>query len=90
MFVTQCAFQGIQVKDMQKTFQHTATSTEPVRPFLSGKLFQLVLQEPERLTDDDVMLLLKLILHRHDTQELLKDVYKRHGWHHLTSRSCVT
>ena len=29
---------------LQKTFQHTATSTEPVRPFLSGKLFQLVLQ----------------------------------------------
>ena len=25
-------------------FQHTATGTEPVRPFLSGKLFQLVLQ----------------------------------------------
>ena len=29
---------------MQKTFQHTATSAEPVRPFLSGKLLQLVLQ----------------------------------------------
>jgi hypothetical protein len=29
---------------LQKTFQHTATGTEPVRPFLSGKLFQLVLQ----------------------------------------------
>ena len=26
------------------TFQHTATGTEPVRPFLSGKLLQLVLQ----------------------------------------------
>ena len=25
-------------------FQHTATGTEPVRPFLSGKLLQLVLQ----------------------------------------------
>ena len=25
-------------------FQHTDTGTEPVRPFLSGKLFQLVLQ----------------------------------------------
>ena len=23
---------------LQKTFQHTATGTEPVRPFLSGKL----------------------------------------------------
>ena len=29
---------------LQKTFQHTATSAEPVRPFLSGKLLQLVLQ----------------------------------------------
>ena len=29
---------------MQKTFQHTATSAEPVRPFLSGKLLQLMLQ----------------------------------------------
>ena len=26
---------------LQKTFQHTATSAEPVRPFLSGKLLQL-------------------------------------------------
>ena len=25
-------------------FQHTATSTEPVRPFFSGKLLQLMLQ----------------------------------------------
>ena len=29
---------------LQKTFQHTATGTEPVCPFLSGKLLQLVLQ----------------------------------------------
>jgi hypothetical protein len=29
---------------LQKTFQHTATGTDPVRPFLSGKMFQLVLQ----------------------------------------------
>ena len=29
---------------LQTTFQHTATSAEPVRPFLSGKLLQLVLQ----------------------------------------------
>ena len=31
-------------KKLRKTFQHTATGTEPVRPFLSGKLLQLVLQ----------------------------------------------
>ena len=35
------------------------------------------LQEPERLTDDDVMLLLKLIFHRQDTQELLKKLLER-------------
>ena len=32
---------------------------------------------PERLTDDDVMLLLKLIFHRQDTQELLKKLLER-------------
>ena len=34
-------------------------------------------KEPERLTDDDVMLLLKLIFHRQDTQELLKKLLER-------------
>jgi hypothetical protein len=29
---------------LQKTFQHTATCTEPVRSFFSGKLLQLMLQ----------------------------------------------
>lgn len=37
-----------------------------------GGMLESFLQEPERLTDDDVMLLLKLIFHRQDTQELLK------------------
>ena len=31
----------------------------------------------ERLTDDDVMLLLTLIFHRQDTQELLKKLLER-------------
>ena len=35
------------------------------------------LQESERLTDDDLMLLLKLIFHRQDTQELLKKMLER-------------
>ena len=35
------------------------------------------LQEPERLTDDDVMLLLKLIFHRQDTQDILKKLLER-------------
>ena len=29
---------------LKKTFQHTATIKDPMRPFISGKLLQLVLQ----------------------------------------------
>ena len=39
-------------------------------------MLESFLQEPERLTDD-VMLLLKLIFHRQDTQELLKKLLER-------------
>ena len=42
-----------------------------------GGMLESFLQEPERLTDDDVMLLLKLIFHRKDTQELLKTMLER-------------
>ena len=42
-----------------------------------GGMLESFLQEPERLTDDDVMLLLKLIFHRQDTQELLKKMLER-------------
>ena len=42
-----------------------------------GAMLESFLQEPERLTDDDVMLLLKLIFHRQDTQELLKKLLER-------------
>ena len=42
-----------------------------------GGMLESFLQEPERLTDDDVMLLLKLIFHRQDTQELLKKLLER-------------
>ena len=40
-----------------------------------GGMLESFLQEPECLTDDDVMLLLKLIFHRQDTQELLKKFF---------------
>ena len=40
-------------------------------------MLESFLQEPERLTADDVMLLLKLIFHRQDTQELLKKLLER-------------
>ena len=39
-----------------------------------GGMLESFLQEPER---DDVMLLLKLIFHRQDTQELLKKLLER-------------
>ena len=42
-----------------------------------GGMLESFLQEPERLTDDEVMLLLKLIFHRKDTQELLKTMLER-------------
>ena len=42
-----------------------------------GDMLESFLQEPERLTDDDVMLLLKLIFYRQDTQELLKKLLER-------------
>ena len=42
-----------------------------------GGMLESFLQEPERLTDDDVMLLLKLIFHRQDTRELLKKLLER-------------
>ena len=42
-----------------------------------GGMLESFLQEPELLTDDDVMLLLKLIFHRQDTQELLKKLLER-------------
>lgn len=44
-----------------------------------GGMLESFLQEPERLTDDDVMLLLKFIFHRQDTQELLKKLLERNG-----------
>ena len=42
-----------------------------------GGMLESFLQEPERLTDDDVMVLLKIIFHRQDTQELLKKLLER-------------
>ncbi|MFR1974711.1 MAG: DUF3847 domain-containing protein [Oscillospiraceae bacterium] len=42
-----------------------------------GGMLESFLKEPECLTDDDVMLLLKLIFHRQDTQELLKKLLER-------------
>ena len=47
--------------------------------FQGGAFFfrEPLIFELERLTDDDVMLLLKLIFHRQGTQELLKKMLER-------------
>ena len=42
-----------------------------------GGMLESVMQEPARLTDDNIMQLLKLIFHRQDTQELLKKLLER-------------
>ena len=52
-----------------------------------GGMLESFLQEPERLTDDDVMLLLKLIFHRQDTQELLKKLTRSERTHRLCTRA---
>ena len=73
----------------QAIFQSEEYSCSEVRPYQDtrkerthrlctrGGMLESFLQEPERLTDDDVMLLLKLIFHRQDTQELLKKLLER-------------
>ena len=53
-----------------------------------GGMLESFLQEPERLTDDDVMLLLKLIFHRQDTQELLKKLLASGFFKKFFQRTC--
>ena len=43
----------------------------------TGGMLDSFLLEPERLRDDDVKVLLKIIFHRQDTQELLKKLLER-------------
>ena len=58
--------------------QHDIIICQAFRLCTRGGMLESFLQEPERLTDDDdVMLLLKLIFHRQDTQELLKKLLER-------------
>ena len=57
--------------------QHDIIICQAFRLCTRGGMLESFLQEPERLTDDDVMLLLKLIFHRKDTQELLKTMLER-------------
>ncbi|NSG87734.1 DUF3847 domain-containing protein, partial [Blautia faecis] len=65
----------------EKALQHQLkqlTRTERTHRLCTrGGMLESFLQEPELLTDDDVMLLLKLIFHRQDTQELLKKLLER-------------
>ena len=62
----------------EKALQHQLTRKERTHRLCTrGGMLESFLQEPERLTDDDVMLLLTLIFHRQDTQELLKKLLER-------------
>ena len=61
----------------EKALKQLTRKERTHRLCIRGGMLESFLQEPERLTDDDVMLLLKLIFHRQDTQELLKKLLER-------------
>ena len=65
----------------EKALQHQSKkltrSERTHRLCTRGGMMENFLQKPERLTDDDVMMLLKLIFHRQDTQEILKKLLDR-------------
>ena len=64
-------------KALQHQLKQLTRKERTHRLCIRGGMLESFLQEPERLTDADVMLLLKLIFHRPDTQELLKKLLER-------------
>ena len=64
-------------KALQHQLKKLTRSERTHRLCTRGGMLESFLQEPERLTDDDVMLLLKLIFHRQDTQDILKKLLER-------------
>ena len=68
---------GHDEKALQHQLKQLTRKERTHRLCTRGGMLESFLQEPERLTDDDVMLLLKLIFHRQDTQELLKKLLER-------------
>ena len=64
-------------KALQHQLKQLTRKERTHRLCIRGGMLESFLQEPERLTDDDVKVLLKIIFHRQDTQELLKKLLER-------------
>ena len=62
-------------KALQHQLKQLPRKERTHRLYTRGDVLESFLQEPEHLTDDDVMLLFKLIFHKQDTQELLKNCW---------------
>ena len=64
-------------KALQHQLKKLTRSERTHRLCTRGGMLESFLQEPERLTDNDVMTLLTIIFHRQDTQEVLKKMLER-------------
>ena len=64
-------------KALQHQVKKLTRSERTHRLCTRGGMLETFLQEPERLTDDDVMALLKVIFRKPDVQEMLKKLLER-------------
>ncbi len=64
-------------KALQHQLKKLTRSERTHRLCTRGGMLESFLQEPERLTDDDVMALLKVIFRKPDVQEMLKKLLER-------------
>lgn len=64
-------------KALQHQLKKLTRSERTHRLCTRGGMLETFLQEPERLTDDDVMALLKVIFSKPDVQEMLKKLLER-------------
>ena len=64
-------------KALQHQLKKLTRSERTHRLCTRGGMLETFLQEPERLTDDDVMALLKVIFRKPDVQEMLKKLLER-------------
>lgn len=64
-------------KALQHQLKKLTRSERTHRLCTRGGMLETFLQEPERLTEDDVMALLKVIFSKPDVQEMLKKLLER-------------
>ena len=64
-------------KALQHQLKKLTRSERTHRLCTRGGMLESFLQEPQRLTDNDVMTLLTITFHRQDTQEVLKKMLER-------------